>query len=89
MHYGKPTEPVWSNLKRSLANLVEQDIGELTALVKTRLRRMQYQLGGLPGQDQTRPHAPSVTSTIEIVRRSFPGSIGVRHLSAAQAFRRP
>jgi putative transposase len=42
MHCGKPTEPVWSNLKRSLANLVKQDIGQLTALVKTRLRQMQY-----------------------------------------------
>ena len=49
MHYGKPTEPVWSNLKRSLANLVKQDIGQLTALVKTRLRRMQYQPGLLSG----------------------------------------
>ena len=44
-----PVEPVWSNLKRSLANLVKQDIGELTALVKTRLRRMQYQPGLLGG----------------------------------------
>src|SRR5207244_10002487 len=34
-----PVEPVWSNLKRSLANLVKQDIGQLTSLVKTRLRR--------------------------------------------------
>src|SRR5215472_15702693 len=42
MHYDKPTEPVWSNLKRSLANLTKHDIGQLTALVKTRLRRMQY-----------------------------------------------
>jgi len=49
MHYDKPTEPVWSNLKRSLANLVKQDIGQLTALVKTRLRRMQYQPGLLDG----------------------------------------
>jgi putative transposase len=48
MHYDKPTEPVWSNLKRSLANLVKQDISQLTALVKTRLRRMQYR-PGLPG----------------------------------------
>ena len=37
-----PVEPVWSNLKRSLANLAKQDIGQLTALIKTRLRRMQY-----------------------------------------------
>jgi transposase len=28
-----PVEPVWSNLKRSLANLVKQDIGQLIALV--------------------------------------------------------
>jgi hypothetical protein len=48
-HYDKPTEPVWSNLKRSLANLVKQDIDQLTALVRTRLRRMQYQPGLLEG----------------------------------------
>ena len=57
-------EPVWSNLKRSLANLVKQDIGQLTALVKTRLRRMQS------GQASWRaswpsPASTSVTSTIE------------------------
>ena len=44
-----PVEPVWPNLKRSLANLVKQDIGHLTALIKTRLRRMQYQPGLLEG----------------------------------------
>ena len=49
MHCGKPTEPVWSVLKRSLANLVKHDINQLTALVKTRLRRMQYQPGLLDG----------------------------------------
>ncbi len=49
MHYGKPTEPVWSNLKRSLANLTKHDISELTALIKTRLRRMQYRPGLLEG----------------------------------------
>ena len=49
MHCGKPTEPVWSNLKRSLANLVKQDINQLTTLVKTRLRRMQYRPGLLEG----------------------------------------
>jgi transposase len=37
-----PVEPVWSSLKRSLANLVKHNIGQLTALVKTRLKRMQY-----------------------------------------------
>jgi hypothetical protein len=44
-----PVEPVWSVLKRSLANLVKQDIDQLTALVKTRLRRMQYRPGLLEG----------------------------------------
>jgi hypothetical protein len=49
MHYGKPTEPAWPDLKRSLANLTKQDIGQLTALVKTRLRQMQYRPGLLDG----------------------------------------
>ena len=44
-----PVEPVWSNLKRSLANLTKHDIDELTALVKSRLRRMQYRPGLLEG----------------------------------------
>ena len=43
-----PVEPVWPDLNRSLANLTKQDIGQLTALVKTRLRRMGYR-PGLPG----------------------------------------
>ena len=41
--------PVWSNLKRSLANLTEHDIGQLAVLVKTRLRQMQYRPGLLEG----------------------------------------
>ena len=49
MHYGKPTEPVWSHLKRSLANLAKHNISQLTALVKTRLKRMQYRPGLLEG----------------------------------------
>jgi hypothetical protein len=36
-------------LKRSLANLVKQDISQLTVLVMTRLRRMQYRPGLLEG----------------------------------------
>jgi hypothetical protein len=44
-----PVEAVWSNLKRSLANLTKQDIEQLTALIKTRLRRMQYRAGLLDG----------------------------------------
>jgi transposase len=44
-----PVEPVWSHLKRSLANLAKHNITELTALVKTRLKRMQYRPGLLGG----------------------------------------
>ena len=44
-----PVEPVWANLKRSLANLTKHNIYQLTALVKTRLRLMQYRPGLLDG----------------------------------------
>jgi hypothetical protein len=44
-----PAGPVWSHLKRSLANLAKHNISELTALVKTRLRRMQHRPGLLQG----------------------------------------
>jgi putative transposase len=47
-HELNPVESVWSHLKRSLANLAKRDISQLAALVKTRLRRMQYR-PGLPG----------------------------------------
>ena len=48
-HELNPVERTWAHLKRSLANLVKRDIGQLTALVKARLRRMQYQPGLLDG----------------------------------------
>ncbi len=48
-HELNPVELVWSHLKRSLANLAKRNISQLTALVKTRLRRMQYRPGLLDG----------------------------------------
>ncbi|MFE2570245.1 transposase [Streptomyces mirabilis] len=36
-----PVEGMW-HLKRSLANLAKHSLDQLTALVKTRLKRMQY-----------------------------------------------
>ena len=48
-HELNPVEPVWAHLKRSLANLTKHNIAELTALVKTRLQRMQYRPGLLVG----------------------------------------
>jgi transposase len=44
-----PVERIWSVLKRSLANLAKRDLSELTSLVKTRLRLMQYRPGLLTG----------------------------------------
>ena len=48
-HELNPVEPVWAHLKRSLANLTKHNLAELTALVKTRLKRMQYRPGLLAG----------------------------------------
>jgi hypothetical protein len=48
-HELNPVEQVWSHLKRSLASLATRNITELTTLVKTRLRRMQYRPGLLDG----------------------------------------
>jgi DDE superfamily endonuclease len=48
-HELNPVELVWSHLKRSLANLAKRNLIQLTALVKTRLKRMQYRPGLLSG----------------------------------------
>ncbi|WLW55497.1 transposase [Streptomyces sp. SX92] len=44
-----PVEGVWSHLKRSLANLTKHNLDQLTALVKTRLKRMQYRPAHIEG----------------------------------------
>jgi putative transposase len=48
-HELNPVEPVWSHLKRSLANLAKRNLAELTALARTRLKRMQYRPALLEG----------------------------------------
>jgi putative transposase len=48
-HELNPVEPVWSHLKRSLANLAKRNLAELVTLVKTRLKRMQYRPALLEG----------------------------------------
>jgi putative transposase len=48
-HELNPVEPVWSHLKRSLANLAKRNLAQLTGLIKTRLKRMQYRPGLLDG----------------------------------------
>ncbi|WP_113702173.1 transposase [Nonomuraea lactucae] len=44
-----PVEQVWSALKRGLANLAPRDTDQLAAVVKTKLKRMQYRHGLLDG----------------------------------------
>jgi putative transposase len=48
-HELNPVELVWAHLKRTLANLAKRNLAQLTALVKTRLRRMQYRPSLLDG----------------------------------------
>jgi len=48
-HELNPAEPLWSHLKRSLAGLAKRNLAQLTALIKTRLKRMQYRPGLLDG----------------------------------------
>jgi putative transposase len=48
-HELNPVEPVWSHLKRSLANLAKRNLAQLIALIKTRLKRMQYRPSLLDG----------------------------------------
>jgi putative transposase len=42
-----PAEGVWSGLRRGLANLAPRGIDQLAAIVKTKLKRMQYRRDGL------------------------------------------
>ena len=48
-HELNPVEPVWSHLKKSLANPAKHNLAQLTALIKTRLKRMQYRPSLLNG----------------------------------------
>ena len=55
-HELNPVELVWSHLKRSLANLAKRNLAQLTTLVKTRLKRMQYRPA--PPRRVPRQHPP-------------------------------
>ena len=41
MHYGKPTEGAWSNMKNGLGNLAAADVDQLAAIIRNRLKRIQ------------------------------------------------
>ncbi|MGA6157428.1 transposase [Stenotrophomonas sp. NPDC087984] len=62
-----PIEGVWSHLKRSLANLTKHSLDQLTAMVKTRLKRMQYRR--LRCQSRAVACAPHVNHSIPHWRR--------------------
>jgi len=42
MHYGKPTEGIWSLLKRSIANFAAADQAGLVRIIKRKLKKIQY-----------------------------------------------
>jgi hypothetical protein len=42
MQCGKPTEGAWANMKNGLGNLAAADVDQLTAIIKNRLKSMQY-----------------------------------------------
>jgi DDE superfamily endonuclease len=44
-----PTEGVWSHIKRSLGNLAATNVDHLAAIVRTRLKRIQYRPDLLTG----------------------------------------
>jgi putative transposase len=44
-----PAEGVWANMKSGLGNLAARDVGQLTAIVKNRLKRIQYRPGLIDG----------------------------------------
>ena len=44
-----PAEGVWANLRNGLGNLAACTTDELAALVRTRLKKMQYRPGLLDG----------------------------------------
>jgi hypothetical protein len=43
MHYGKPTEPLWSSLKgNELANLAGDTLQEITAVAERGIQRIRH-----------------------------------------------
>jgi hypothetical protein len=42
VHYGKPTERIWSLLKRSMVNLSAADLAGLVRIVERKLKKIQY-----------------------------------------------
>ena len=59
MHYGKPAEGAWANMKNGLGNLAARNVDELAAVMKSRLKRIQYPARPHRGGSSLRPGSPS------------------------------
>jgi len=57
-HELNPVEPVWSHLKRSLANLAKRNLAQLTALIEARA-----QTHAVPGPAYSTASSPAPAST--------------------------
>src|SRR4029453_1596924 len=61
-----PTEGVWSHVKRSLGNLAVTGVDQLAAIVRNRLKRIQYRpdllTSFLPPTRHNPDHSPSVSA---------------------------
>jgi hypothetical protein len=42
LHHDKPTEGIWSLLKRAIANFAAADLNALVRIVKRKLKKIQY-----------------------------------------------
>ena len=49
MHCDKPTEGIWSLLKRSMANFAAADQAGLVRIIKRKLKKIQYRPGLIEG----------------------------------------
>ena len=49
MHYGKPTEGIWSLLKRSMANFAVASFAHLIQVIRHGLKKIQYRPGLIEG----------------------------------------
>ena len=62
-----PAEGVWANIKNGLGNLAASSIDQLAAIVKNRLKRIQYRPVRCPETDGTHPRTrTAMTSDLSL-----------------------
>jgi hypothetical protein len=68
MHYDKPTEGIWSLLKRSMVNFAAADLDGLVRIVKRKLKKIQYRphlIDGCLAATGLRIEPPAIPLTLE------------------------